>query len=1463
MRPASRATRSLSTRRTRRPISIFIRPTPRWPRATASDVGVTDDFDGQTRSALTPVDLGADAGNFVAVADLSITKTDGVTTATPGDSVIYTIIVSNAGPSDAAGANVTDNFPGMLTCSTTCVGTPGATCTAGPILTGINDTVNLPAGHSVTYTATCNIASDATGTLSNTASVAISGTVSDPVGGNNSATDNDTLSPAADLSITKTDGVTTATPGDSVTYTIVASNAGPSDAAGSNVTDSFPGTLSCSTTCVGAGGGTCTAGPFLTDINDTVNLPAGGSVTYTAVCAISGAATGSLVNTATVSAPGGVTDPVAGNDSATDTDTLNSSGVLQLSSATYSGNEGTTLVATVDRVAGDTGAVGVTYTLTNGSATGGAACGAGVDFVDPGPQLLSFGDLVTSQPINVTLCSDAVFDVAETFTLTLSLPTGGATLGSPTAATATVADIAPPFSGPVPVGAGENYTSLTNPGGLFEAINLAGASGNVTIDVTSDLTGETGTVPLNEIAGGFSLTLKPSGAARTITGAAATGTGLIKLAGADNVTIDGSLAAGSDRSLTITNTSGGAVVWIATNATSGANNDTIQNCNLIGPGGFVGQGIIAGSGTTFAGAAEFPNSNNTIQNNAIKGVVNAAYISGEATTLDQNWLLTQNEVGSATVAEKLAYRGFYVGRAANVIISRNVISGISSSLTTTATMSGIHIGVSVSGGTITGNRISDIRQNNTAGWGSNGILLNSTLTASNITVSNNFISDIAAQGWADVNAVDNGYGIMINNGGGYSILANSILLNSDQVAVGSITAAVNIAAAVTTPAAIELRDNIFASTQTVGTRYGVLNSSTAGAAIFSTIDHNDYFAQNVGFLTGAQATLAEWQTATGQDASSLAVDPLFVTVPAPADLHLQLASPMLDAGIALAGVTVDFDNDPRPAATPDIGADEVLQANLAITKTDGVGNLPPGGSTTYTIVATNLGASDAPGATVTDTFPADLTCSTTCVGTLGATCTAGPILTSINDTVNLPVGGVVTYTAVCTLSPSAVGILSNTATVAPPVGMTDPVAANDSATDNDTTVPSANVGITQTDGSATAVPGTSVTYTLVAANAGPSTAPSVTVADSFPSALSGCSTTCVASVGSACAAGPVAGNINDVASLLAGGTATYTATCNIQATAIGALSNTATATVGGVTDPATGNNTATDTDTLVPTADVSITKTDGSPTATPGAPVTYTIVVTNAGPSAAPTVNVLDLFPPTLTSCATTCVGAGGGLCTAVPVVGNVNENANLPVGGSATYTASCTVSLSATGTLANTATATVAGGGTDPNTADNSATDTDTLPAIFLDGFESGDTLQWSSTVPLTFEAYSAFGAGASEAAFDYDFSTVQPGEELMATAIAVVTDAAGKPLFVLGARRSEAFGDLEVSLGILGAAHSAWVPASEVGQRVRIEWSLADSSRLGHIEVSFDGLPTLRFDDYAGTSAPAGVTLFRSRIE
>ncbi len=226
-----------------------------------------------------------------AVADLSITKTDGVTTAIPGNSVTYTITVTNAGPDAATGVTVADTFPAILTATWTGVGAGGGTGPASGSGNISTSAVNLPAGGSFTFTAVAAISPAATGTLSNTATVAAPGSVNDPNAANNSATDTDTLTPQANLAITKTDGVTTATPGGSVTYTITASNAGPSNASGATVADTLPASLTATWTAVGAGGGTATASGS-GNINDIVNLPAGGSVTYTVSATISPSATG-------------------------------------------------------------------------------------------------------------------------------------------------------------------------------------------------------------------------------------------------------------------------------------------------------------------------------------------------------------------------------------------------------------------------------------------------------------------------------------------------------------------------------------------------------------------------------------------------------------------------------------------------------------------------------------------------------------------------------------------------------------------------------------------------------------------------------------------------------------------------------------------------------------------------------------------------------------------------------------------------------------------------------------------------------------------------------------------------------------------------------------------------------------------------------------------------------------------
>ena len=158
--------------------------------------------------------------------------------------------------------------------------------------------------------------------LANTATVAAPAGTTDPNAGNNSATDTDTLTAQADVGVTKTDGQTTAVPGQPVAYTIVVSNTGPSAASGATVTDTVPAALTGATwTCTASSGSSCTASGN-GSIADTVNLLVGGTANYTLTATLDPAATGTLANTATVAAPSGTTDPNASNDSATDIDTI-------------------------------------------------------------------------------------------------------------------------------------------------------------------------------------------------------------------------------------------------------------------------------------------------------------------------------------------------------------------------------------------------------------------------------------------------------------------------------------------------------------------------------------------------------------------------------------------------------------------------------------------------------------------------------------------------------------------------------------------------------------------------------------------------------------------------------------------------------------------------------------------------------------------------------------------------------------------------------------------------------------------------------------------------------------------------------------------------------------------------------------------------------------------------------------
>ncbi|QQR73046.1 MAG: DUF11 domain-containing protein [Holophagales bacterium] len=879
---------------------------------------------------------------------------------------------------------------------------------------------------------------------------------------------------------------------------------------------------------------------------------------------------------------------------------------------------------------------------------------------------------------------------------------------------------------------GCDFTTLTGATGIFNAINTNVATGNITIEIGGDLiVGEDGSVALNALAeepvgSNFTVKIYPVGAPRAITSTTAPTGGFIRLNGADRVTLDGSIGGtGTDRSLTITESNTGstsAVIWLQSNGSDGATNNTIKNLNVVGNSNTTTAiGIGSGGSTVGTSSLGTGNNSNTIQNNSISKVQYGIYSQGaSAAAKNTGTVITQN-VMTTVSPDNVSKGGIWLGFEDGVQVTRNAIDGITQS--SSPDVFGIALGLSsISTTSFTGNEVTNAtvtknvigKVTNTGTFSAVGISLVSATSGTSL-IANNFIYGVGANGTSG----DFGAGIFLGGGAGSTtrVYANSVSMTGTLT--GGSYPNYGLAIGGTDPV-VDVRDNVFYNTMANGTGVSFAIGTASSTYANLTSNYNDLFVTagggtfkvgKVGSLSQGSGTeltaLGDWQTTTGKDANSLTVDPLFTS---PTDLHLQLTSPMLQAGTALASVTDDIDGDPRPASAPDIGADEIVQnADLSITKTDGVTSVVQGGTATYTITASNAGPSAASGSLVTDTFPAACTSvNWTCTPSGGATCTASGS-GNISDTVNIPVGDSVVYTAACAVSPSATGSLANTATVAAPAGITDPTPGNNSATDTDSIVVLADLSITKTDGVTSATPGGSVTYTITVGNAGPIAEPAAAVADTFPVACTSVSYTSAAAGGATGNTAAGAGNIADTLNLPVGASVTYTATCNISGSASGSLSNTATVT-GSLSDPNLSDNSATDIDGLGAVADVSITKTDGSATEVPGTPVTYTITATNAGPSPAPSVTIADTFAGTLSGCSTTCIGSGGATCTAGPVSGNLNDSANLPSGGSVTYTATCNIASSASGTLVNTATATVGGSVTDPNPGNNTATDTDTL---------------------------------------------------------------------------------------------------------------------------------------------------------
>jgi uncharacterized repeat protein (TIGR01451 family) len=381
-------------------------------------------------------------------------------------------------------------------------------------------------------------------------------------------------------------------------------------------------------------------------------------------------------------------------------------------------------------------------------------------------------------------------------------------------------------------------------------------------------------------------------------------------------------------------------------------------------------------------------------------------------------------------------------------------------------------------------------------------------------------------------------------------------------------------------------------------------------------------------------------------------------------------------------------------------------ADLAVNKT-GPATANAGTDITYTITLTNNGTSNAASVALNDAVPANTTFvseSQTTGTTFSCTKPSVGGTGTVNCTLASFAPGSATFSITVHINPGAAGAtLSNTASAT--TSTTDPNPLNNSSTFTTIVTGSADVSIVKT-AAAAAPTGSSLTYNINVTNNGPSDAASVTMTDTLPPNTTFVSESQPTGPAFICTNPPVGGTGTvscSIATLTAGTSATFSIVVQIAVAApLGPSSNTAVVTSSSDPNPANNSSTAI-TAIVLATADLSITKTPAPGAYGTGLPLTYTIVVSNGGPSTATAVTVTDVLPPGTTFQSATPGGACSGTTTITCNAGTLTN------GASATFTLTVTLPASP-GPITNTASVTAAVTTADPNPANNTTTSTITV---------------------------------------------------------------------------------------------------------------------------------------------------------
>ena len=259
------------------------------------------------------------------------------------------------------------------------------------------------------------------------------------------------------------------------------------------------------------------------------------------------------------------------------------------------------------------------------------------------------------------------------------------TCDAQTSTSATLSEISSGLSGTYTVGTAGDYATLK---AAFDDINSFGLSGNTFLEVISNIT-ETAEASLNEwvdCAGvsGYTVTIYPTGATRTISGNIATS--LVTLNGADKISIDGRIdMSGAANSLIFSNSSltgatltlindacantvayttlegattsgSNGVIFFSTGTTTGNDDNLILECDIKDSGTTPLYGVYA------VGSADKNNNDNTISKCNIYDFWESASITRgiHLGTGNTRWTISENSIYQTTTRADAAFYGISI-----------------------------------------------------------------------------------------------------------------------------------------------------------------------------------------------------------------------------------------------------------------------------------------------------------------------------------------------------------------------------------------------------------------------------------------------------------------------------------------------------------------------------------------------------------------------------------------------------------------------------------------------------------------------------------------------------------------------------------------------------------------------------------------------------------------------------------